>query len=85
MSASTILTVRLPVETKARLAKLAQHTNRKQSFLGAEAIAAYVTRELAIVEAIEQGRTDVRAGRTTPDADVTREASAIISAARSVR
>jgi len=81
MSGSTTLTVRLPRQTKERLALLASRTRRSSSFLAAEAIAAYVTRELAIVEAIEQGRADVRAGRFTPHEDVAREAKAIIGAA----
>lgn len=82
MAATTTLTVRLPVETKEMLARLAGHTNRKQSFLGAEAIADYVARELAIVEAIEAGLEDIRAGRVVPHDEVMAEIDAIIEAAR---
>lgn len=85
MADSTTLTLRLPTETKNQLAKLAGHTRRSQSFLGAEAIADYVSRELAVVEAIEQGRADVRAGRTTPHDAVVREARRLIEAARANR
>ena len=63
MADHTTLTVRLTNELEAQLAKLAYYTKREPSFLGSEAVAAYVGRELAIVEAIERGRADVKAGR----------------------
>jgi predicted transcriptional regulator len=61
-SGSITLTVRLSTGTKDRLVILADRT---RSFLAAEAIADYVARELAIVEAIETGRVEVRAGLPT--------------------
>ena len=76
------ITVRLSIDTKGKLATLADRTQRTRSFLAAEAIAAYVERELAIVEGIERGRADVRAGRVTPHGEVTRDARAVIKAAR---
>jgi predicted transcriptional regulator len=82
MSDSTTLTVRLTTHTKNQLAELAGRTRRTRSFLAAEAIAAYVERELAVVEAIERGRADVRAGSVVPHDEVAREATAIIGAAR---
>jgi predicted transcriptional regulator len=57
-------------------------TRRSRSFLAAEAISAYVERELSIIEKVERGRADVRAGRTTPHDEVMREARTIIEAAR---
>lgn len=82
MPDSTTLTVRLSNDIKGKLATLADRTHRTRSFLAAEAVAAYVDRELAIVEKIERGRADVRAGRVTPHDEVAREARAIIEAAR---
>ena len=82
MPDSGTLTVRLSNDMKGKLATLAGHTHRTRSFLAAEAIASYVERELAIVEGIERGRADVRAGRVTPHDEVAREAQAIIEAAR---
>ena len=79
---STTLTVRLSARTKDQLAELAERTRRTRSFLAAEAIADYVERELSIIEKIERGRADVQAGRVTPHEEVTREARAIIEAAR---
>ena len=63
---SETVTVRLSPETKARLERLAGQTRRTKSFLAGEAIAAYVERELTIVEAIQRGLEDVKAGRTVP-------------------
>jgi len=85
MSDSGTLTVRLSNRTKEQLAELAGRTRRTRSFLAAEAIADYVARELAIIEKIERGRADVRAGRVTPHDDVMRDARAIIKAARTER
>lgn len=85
MPDSTTITVRLSADTKAQLAKLAGSTRRTQSFLGAEAIAAYVQRELAIVGAVERGRADVEAERVTDHAEVVREARAAIADARKAR
>ena len=60
---STTLTVRLPPELKEQLGALAKRTRRTKSFLAGEAIASYVAREIAIIEGIEQGLEDMRAGR----------------------
>lgn len=82
MAESTTLTVRLPRETKDRLAVLASRTRRTSSFLAAEAVTAYVARELAIVEAIECGLQDMAAGRLVPHDVVVQEAEAVIRAAQ---
>ena len=75
---SETVTVRLNPETKSRLEALAQHTRRTKSFLAGEAIADYVDRELAIVEAIHRGLEDVKAGRTVShDAAIARLHAAI--------
>jgi predicted transcriptional regulator len=85
MSDPAILTVRLSERTNDRLAELAGRTRRTRSVLAEEAIAAYVERELAIVEGIECGRADVRDGRVVPHDEVAREARAIVAAARARR
>ena len=76
------LNVHLSSDTEDKLATLAARTRRTRGVLVAEAIAAYVGRELAIVEGIERGGVDVRAGRVTPHDAVMRKARAIIGAAR---
>ena len=47
MTTSTKLTIRLDPQLKAKLGKLADGTRRSRSFLAAEAVEAYVDRELA--------------------------------------
>lgn len=82
MAESATLTVRLSSQAKARLAELAGRTRRTSSFLAAEAIEAYVTRELAIIGGIEHGRDQIRAGESSTHAEVARDARAVIRAAR---
>jgi predicted transcriptional regulator len=85
MSASTTLTVRLPETTKDQLAQLAEKTRRTSSFLAAEAIAAYVARELSIIDAIHAGMDDVRNGRTIPHDEVMQQMHDQIAASRKKR
>ena len=66
MSATTTMTIRLEPELKAKLDILASATRRSRSFLAAEAVVGYVEREMAIIEGIEQGLADMRAGRLAP-------------------
>jgi len=65
MNASTTMTIRVSTEVKERLGRLAQDTRRSRSFLAAEAVAAFVDRELAIIDGIQRGLADVAAGRVT--------------------
>lgn len=81
MSDDAALTVHLPDRTKAQLAELARRTHRTSNALAAEAITGHVERGLALVEAIERGREDVRAGRVTPHEEVARAARDVIEAA----
>ena len=69
MSDTQTLTIRLPVETKKQLGKLAAQVNRTNSYLAGEAIAAYVARELDIVAGIEQGLSDMKEARVVSHAD----------------
>ena len=66
MTQSTTLTVRLSNDVKDQLGRLAEGTRRTKSFLAAEAIEAYVREQLEIVEGIQRGLDDVRAGRLVP-------------------
>lgn len=78
---STTLTVRLAPETKAKLDRLAEITERSKSFLAAKALEEYADRELEICEGILEGIADAEAGRTTPHEQVMAEMQAIIDAA----
>ena len=75
------MTIRMPVEVHEKLSRLAQGTRCSRSYLAGEAVAAYVERELSIIEGIERGLADVAAGRVTPHEVVIAEAHAIIDQA----
>ena len=85
MGATAILSVRISTETKDMLGRLAAGTKRTKSFLAAEAIEAYVARELAIVDAIEEGLADATAGRTVSQDEVEAEIYALIEQAEAAR
>lgn len=82
MPASTTMTIRVSPEVKDRLDRLAAGTRRSRSFLAAEAVEAYVAREMEIVEGIEQGLADIAAGRTVAHDDAAAELDASIATAR---
>jgi predicted transcriptional regulator len=82
MSDSTTLTVRLPAQVKKRLGRLAARTRRTKSYLAGEAIADFVERETAIVEAIQEGIDAVRAGQIVPHEHVVSEMAALIKRAK---
>jgi len=82
MNASTTMTIRLSAELKEKLGRLADGTRRSQSYLAAEAVSAYVERELAIIEGIQRGLADVAAGRVTPHDEVMDRVDALIAEAR---
>lgn len=85
VSDTTILAVPLPAETRVELAKLSEHMKRDEGALGEQAISQFVAREFAIIDAIERGRDQVRAGRVTSHDDVMREAREIIRTSRAAR
>ena len=82
---STTMTIRVPQELHDKLSRLAQGTRRSRSYLAGEAVAAYVERELAIVDGIKQGLADVAAGRVTPHDEVMAQVHEIIAEARRKR
>ena len=72
------MSIRLSSETKAQLGLLATATRRSKSFLAAEAVAAYVARERAIIEGIERGRAELKAGKTVSHGAAMAELDALI-------
>jgi predicted transcriptional regulator len=69
---------------KQQLGRLADATRRTKSFLAAEAIAAYVTREADIIAGVERGLEDMRAERLVPhDKAMTRLRATAAKAKRS--
>jgi predicted transcriptional regulator len=85
MTASTTMTIRVSPDLKEKLGRLAHDTRRSRSFLAAEAVSAYVERELAIIEGIQRGLDDVAAGRVVPHEQVMAEARQIIADAKQLR
>lgn len=81
MTATTTMTIRVPVELKDRLSRLAGDTRRSSSFLAAEAVSAYVAREQAIIDGIKRGQADVRAGRTVSHEEAMKQLRATVDAA----
>ncbi|WP_018859289.1 CopG family ribbon-helix-helix protein [Rhizobium sp. 42MFCr.1] len=79
---SATMTIRVSEETLAKLTKIAEGTKRSKSFLAGEAVSAYVERELAIIEGIQRGLADVKAGRVVPHEQAIAEARQIIAEAR---
>jgi predicted transcriptional regulator len=66
---TTILTLRVPQETKEQLAKLAEATHRSQSFLGSEAIRRYIDLESWQIAEIQQAITEADAGDFATEAE----------------
>ena len=82
MTASTTMTIRVSPETKSKLERIAADTRRSKSFLAAEAVSAYVERELEIIDGIKRGMADVAAGRVIPHAQAVAEMREVIEEAR---
>ncbi|BAV51885.1 CopG family transcriptional regulator [Mesorhizobium sp. 113-1-2] len=78
MTTSTTMTIRVSSETKLKLERIAADTRRSKSFLAAEAVSAYVDRELEIIEGIKRGMADASAGRVVPHDDAMAEIDAVI-------
>lgn len=78
---TTTMTVRLSVEDKDKLERLAGRTDRSLSFLAARAIADYAERELAIVEGIQAGLDDLRDRKVVPHDEAMRRINAIVASA----
>ena len=81
MPGSTTMTIRLAPEVKEKLGRLALDTRRSRSFLAAEAVGAYVDRELAIIGGIQRGLADVEADRMVSHEDAMTEIHAAIDVA----
>ncbi|WP_245648782.1 CopG family ribbon-helix-helix protein [Sphingomonas sanxanigenens] len=81
VGASTTMTIRVTPDLKEKLGRLAQNTRRTKSYLAAEAVEAYVNRELQIIEGIQRGLVDSEAGRVTPHKDAMDRIDAAIAAA----
>ena len=82
MAASTTLTIRVSPELKEKLGKLAAVTRRSNSFLAAEALSAFVDRELEIMAGIMEGIEDMENGDLVPHEEAMAQLNAVIETAR---
>lgn len=82
MTTSATLTIRVSPDVKAKLGRLAAGTRRSKSYLAAEAVAAYVERELEIIDGVQRGLADVEAGRVVPHDEAMAEVYAVIDSAQ---
>lgn len=85
MTASTTMTIRVSSETRLKLERIAADTRRSKSFLAAEAVSAYVDRQLDIIEGIKRGMADAAPGHVVPHDEAMAEIDAIIEAAEAKR
>jgi predicted transcriptional regulator len=85
MTANTTMTISVTPETKEKLERIAADTRRSKSFLAAEAVSAYVERELEIIEGIKLDIADTDAGRLIPHEPAMAELDAVIEAAEARR
>ncbi|RXT29083.1 CopG family transcriptional regulator [Rhizobium leguminosarum] len=82
MAASTTMTIRVRPDIKEKLDRIAAETQRSKSFLAGEAVAAYVERELEIIEGIKRGKADAEAGRVIPHDQAVAEMREVIEDAK---
>ena len=68
--ATSVLTLRIPEEIKAKLDKLAQATHRSKSFLAEEAIARYIDLEAWQIGEIEQAIQEADRGDFASPSDM---------------
>ncbi|MBY5608049.1 CopG family ribbon-helix-helix protein [Rhizobium leguminosarum] len=82
MAGSTTMTIRVRPDVKEKLDRIAADTQRSKSFLAGEAVAAYVERELEIIEGIKRGMADAEAGRVIPHEQAVAEMRKVIADAK---
>ena len=70
MQKDVTITARIDSELSRRLAQLSELQGRSKSWVLGTALKSYLDTELAFVEAVEEGRTDVCDGRTSSHDDV---------------
>jgi predicted transcriptional regulator len=76
------LALSIPEPLENRLVELARRTGKSESALAAQAITAFVDRELATVEAIQRSQRALEAGQVVNHDEVMREAYEIIERAK---
>lgn len=83
MAETTTITVRVSLDTKEKLDRLAGMTGRSRSYLVADALGAYVAEEIEIVEGILEGIRDADEGRVFTSEQVKAHIDALFEIHRS--
>lgn len=70
MQKDVTITARIESDLSDRLGRVATIHGRSKSWVVGKALEAYLDAELAFVEAVEHGLSDMREGRTVPHEEV---------------
>ena len=81
MAAKPILNIRLAPETLQRLDAIAAATRRTRSFIANEALEAWINREIELIEDLQIGLDEVKAGKGIPHEQAMRRIDAAVEAA----
>jgi predicted transcriptional regulator len=81
MAAKPILNIRIAPETLQRLDAIAAATRRSRSFIANEALEAWISREIELIEDIRIGLEEARAGKGIPHEEAMRRIDAAVEAA----
>jgi len=76
------MTIRISSDLKEKLDRIARDTRRSKSLLAGEAVAAYVERELEIIDGIKRGIADAEDGRVIPHNQAVAEMRGVIADAK---
>lgn len=81
MAAKPVLNIRLAPETLQRLDVIAAATRRSRSFIANEALEAWINREIELIEDLQIGLEEVKAGRGILHERAMRQIDAAVEAA----
>jgi predicted transcriptional regulator len=76
------MTINISDEMNEKLGRLAHDTRRSAAYLATEALSTYVDHELDILNGIQRGLDDVKAGRVVPHSQAKAEIYGVIEAAK---
>lgn len=85
MAETTTITIRIPVELRDRLDRLAKAMERSRSYVAAEALETYVRYETEILDGIEEAEADFEAGRYYTHEEAMAEFDRIVEEERQAR
>jgi predicted transcriptional regulator len=81
MAAKPVLNIRLAPETLQRLDAIAAATRRTRSFIANEALEAWINREIELIEDLQVGLEEVKAGKGIPHEQAMHQIDAAVEAA----